>query len=95
MIATLMEIYLSLVNNELARLGNRTNQTVRRLTIVATVFMPLSFLAGVGGMSEWSMMTGPENWRLSYPVFLLLMVVVGVGSALVLKAVERRGERDP
>ena len=56
-----MEMHLSIVNNELARLGNRTNQVVRRLTFITTVFMPLSFLAGVGGMSEWSMMTGPAE----------------------------------
>ena len=85
MIATLMEIYLSLVNNELARLGNRTNQVVRRLTFVTTVFMPLSFLAGVFGMSEWSMMTGPENWRIAYPAFLAAMAVTGVATHVWLR----------
>jgi magnesium transporter len=92
MIATLMEIYLSLTNNELARLGNRTNQVVRRLTFITTIFMPLSFLAGVGGMSEWSMMTGPRNWRIAYPIFLGLMVLVGLASYFFLKWLERRAE---
>ncbi len=95
MVATLMEVHLSLVNNELARLGNRTNQVVRRLTYITTVFMPLSFLAGVGGMSEWSMMTGPRNWPIAYPLFLLLMAGVGAGSYWVLKWLERRAERRP
>lgn len=93
MVATLMELHLSLVNNELARLGNRTNQIVRRLTFITTIFMPLSFLAGVGGMSEWSMMTGPENWRIAYPLFLLGMTVVGVASYYFFKWLERRPVR--
>ena len=93
MVATLMELHLSLVNNELARLGNRTNQIVRRLTLITTVFMPLSFFAGVGGMSEWSMMTGPENWKIAYPLFLLGMSVVGVASYYLFKWLERRPAR--
>ena len=90
MIGTLMELHMSLVNNELARVGNRTNQVVRRLTFITTIFMPLSFLAGVGGMSEWSMMTGPGNWRIAYPAFLGATVMVGVGSYFILKWIERR-----
>jgi magnesium transporter len=92
MIATLMEIHLSLVNNELARLGNRTNQVVRRLTFITTIFMPLSFFAGVGGMSEWSMMTGPQNWRIAYPAFLGVMAFVGLFSYFLLKQLDRRTE---
>ncbi len=90
MIGTLMELHLSLVNNELARVGNRTNKVVRRLTFITTVFMPLSFLAGVGGMSEWSMMTGPTNWRVAYPAFLAAMAAIGVASYLILLWLERR-----
>jgi len=91
LISSLLEIHLSLVNNELARLGNRTNQVVRRLTYITTIFMPLSFFAGVGGMSEWSMMTGPENWRIAYPAFLAGMAVIGVISYFILKWLDRRG----
>ena len=58
---SLMEIDLSLRSNEMSRAANRTNRSVRRLTFITTIFLPLSLLAGVGGMSEWSMMTGPAN----------------------------------
>ncbi len=88
-IASLMEIYLSMLNNQMAKAANRTNATVRRLTFITTIFMPLSLLAGIGGMSEWSMMTGPENWRIAYPLFLLAMVVIGVANYLLLKWLER------
>ncbi len=92
MIATLMELHLSLVNNELARVGNRTNQVVRRLTFITTIFMPLSFLAGVGGMSEWSMMTGPRNWPVAYPLFLAAMAAIGGFSYFLLKRLDRGSE---
>jgi len=82
---SLIEIDLSLRSNEMARAANRTNRSVRRLTFITTIFMPLSFLAGIGGMSEWTMMTGPENWRVAYPVFILAMVAIGIVSYYFLK----------
>jgi len=90
MIGTLLEVQLALANNRLALVGNRTNLAVRRLTFITTVFMPLSFLAGVGGMSEWSMMTGPQNWRIAYPAFLVAMATIGAASYWALKWLDRR-----
>ncbi len=66
---------------------------MRRLTLIKTIFMPLTLLAGIGGMSEWSMMTGPANWRIAYPAFLLSMGVVGVVNYFLLKKLESR-DRD-
>jgi len=99
MITSLLEIHLSVVNNRTTIAANRTNQIVRRLTLINTIFMPLTLLAGIGGMSEWSMMTGPHNWKIAYPVFLLLMVLLGIGNYLLLKRLEARervrAERNP
>jgi len=67
--------------------------TVRRLTFITTIFMPLTLLAGIGGMSEWSMMTGPEHWRIAYPAFLLAMVVIGFASYYLLGRLEKRSRR--
>jgi magnesium transporter len=92
-IASLMEMYLSMLNNEMAKAANNTNAIVRRLTFITTIFMPLTLLAGIGGMSEWSMMTGPENWRVSYPIFLGAMVAIGILSYLLLKRLERSDQK--
>ena len=73
-VTSLMEMYLSMLNNRMAQAANETNLTVRRLTFITTIFMPLTLLAGIGGMSEWSMMTGPANWRIAYPLFMAGMV---------------------
>ncbi|NTU76975.1 MAG: magnesium transporter CorA family protein [Alphaproteobacteria bacterium] len=90
---SLMEIDLSLRSNEMARASNRTNRSVRRLTLITIVFLPLSLLASIGGMSEWSMMTGPENWRITYPLFLLAMVLIGAVSYFFLKWIIRKDDR--
>ena len=82
---SLMEIDLSLRSNEMSSAANRTNRSVRRLTLITTIFMSLSLFAGIGGMSEWSMMTGPENWRISYPIFILVMTIGGITSYYLLK----------
>jgi magnesium transporter len=90
LVTSLMEMYLSMLNNQMAKAANNTNATVRRLTFITTIFMPLSLLAGIGGMSEWSMITGPQNWKLSYPLFLLALVVLGIANYLLLRWWEKK-----
>lgn len=89
-VTSLMDMYLSILNNQMTKVANQTNQTVRRLTFITTIFMPLTLLAGIGGMSEWSMMTGPANWKIAYPAFLLAMVVLGFINYGLLKWFERK-----
>jgi magnesium transporter len=90
LVTSLMEMYLSMLNNKMTKAANDTNIIVRRLTLITTIFMPLTLLAGIGGMSEWSMMTGAQNWRIAYPAFLLAMVVLGVMNYFFLKWIEKR-----
>ncbi len=76
MAGSLLDIYLS-------TMSNRLNETIRQLTVIATVFLPLTFIAGVYGMNfehESSPFAMPElGWYLGYPLALLLMVAVAVG----------------
>ncbi len=94
LIATIMEIHLSMVNNRMAMVANRTNRVVRRLTMITTVFMPLTMLAGIGGMSEWSMMTGAQNWRLAYPLFMAAMAAIGLASYYLLRWLDARDRKN-
>lgn len=89
---SLMELYTSLLSNQMNKLSNETNYSIKRLTLIATICMPLTLIAGIGGMSEWSMMTGPENWRVSYTLFLLGMVILGLIGYLILKRLDKRKE---
>jgi len=90
-VTSLMDMYLSMLNNQMAQVANQTNATVRRLTFITTIFMPLTLLTGILGMSEWTMMTGAAHWRVAYPLFLAAMVVIGVANYYLLTLFERRG----
>lgn len=89
-VTSLMELHTSMLSNLMAKSANATNATVRRLTFITTIFMPLTLLSGIGGMSEYSMMTGSENWKIAYPAFLLAMVLIGTGTYYLLKRLDKK-----
>jgi len=66
------------------------NQRVSKLTTISVIFMPINILAGIGGMSEFSMMTQGVPWPLAYAAFIIGMMGVGWATFLVLRYYERR-----
>ncbi len=65
MVSGMLDVYLSSVSN-------RMNEVMKVLTIIATIFIPLTFIAGIYGMNFKYM---PElGWKWSYPLLWLLMV---------------------
>jgi len=85
-VETFREIVGSLLDVYLSSVSNRMNEIMKVLTMMATLFIPLSFLAGVYGMnfsteeSPWNM---PElHWRFGYPLFLCLIVAVAIGELI-------------
>jgi magnesium transporter len=81
-IAGLMDARASLVSNNLNIMMKNLN------ALVIAVAVP-SFFAGMGGMSEFSMMTGAERWTIAYPVFLAAMLAIGVGTFYLIRFLER------
>lgn len=75
MLAGMLDLYLSSVSN-------RMNEVMKVLTIIATIFIPLTFIAGIYGMNfnpEKSPFNMPElNWYLGYPAVLSVMAVIGI-----------------
>ena len=75
------ELASGLVNLYLSALSHRMNAVVKLLTIISTVFIPLTFIAGVYGMNfdpDSSSLNMPElRWVYGYPAALGLMFVVG------------------
>ena len=69
------------------------NKVVKRLTVVSVVFMPLNVLAGIGGMSEFSMMTATIPWAISYGLFTLALVLVGGITYGILRFLEQREQQ--
>jgi magnesium transporter len=71
LLASMVDIYMSSISN-------RMNSVMKVLTIISTIFIPLTFVAGVYGMNFDYM---PElNWRYGYPAVWIFMIV----SALVM-----------
>ncbi len=66
------------------------NKRVNQLTVFSVVFMPINILAGVGGMSEFSMMTEGTPWPLAYGAFLLGSALIGMITYVLLKNFEKR-----
>jgi magnesium transporter len=66
------------------------NKVIKQLTIISIIFMPLNFFAGVGGMSEFSMMTQGMPWQLAYLLFTVAMVLVGWITYVCLRYFEKR-----
>lgn len=75
MAGSILDIYLSSVSN-------RLNETMRVLAVISTIFIPMTFVAGVYGMNfdrskPWNM---PElGWAYGYPAVLLLMLGIAFG----------------
>jgi magnesium transporter len=67
MLSAMLDIYLSSV-------GNKMNEIMKVLTIIATIFIPMTFLAGVYGMNFKYM---PElSWKFAYPLFWVIVLTI-------------------
>lgn len=77
MVETTRELAAGLVEIHMSISAHRTNQIMKTLTIMASIFIPLTFIAGVYGMNfEWM----PElTWQWGYPAIMAFMLIVSIG----------------
>jgi magnesium transporter len=69
MLSGMFDIYLSSISN-------RMSEVMKMLTIISTIFIPLTFIAGVYGMNFTHM---PElEWEYGYPVILSVMLLISL-----------------
>ena len=79
-VETLRDVLSGMLETYLSSVSNRMNEVMKVLTIIATIFIPLTFIAGVYGMNFKFM---PElEWRGGY--FLVVGVMVAVGVVMVI-----------
>ncbi|WLT39989.1 hypothetical protein NON20_05200 [Synechocystis sp. B12] len=81
MIETYRDLASNLTDIYLSSVSNRMNEIMKTLTVISSIFIPLTFIAGIYGMnfnpdkSPWNM---PElNWYWGYPVIWMVMLTVG------------------
>jgi magnesium transporter len=76
-VQAIMDAYLSVTSN-------RMNETMKVLTVISTIMLPLTFIAGVYGMNFDHM---PElHWNLGYPFAIGLMLVIACGMILFFRS---------
>ncbi len=83
MVETYRELTSGLMDVYLSAVGNRMNEIMKLLTVISSIFIPLTFIAGIYGMnfnteaSPWNM---PElNWKLGYIGCLAFMGAIAGG----------------
>ena len=82
MVETCREIASGLLDAYQSNISNRMNEIMKVLTIIATIFIPLGFLAGIWGMnfntekSPWNMPL--LNWAWGYRFAIALMATIAV-----------------
>ncbi len=67
----------------MASVSRRANKVMQLLTVVATIFLPLTFITSLYGMNFVNMPELREPW--AYPVVLLLLLFIAVGSLVFMK----------
>jgi magnesium transporter len=70
------DIVSGMLDTYLSSLSNRMNEVMKVLTLIATIFIPLTFIAGIYGMNFHFM---PElAWRWAYPIVWIVMCTIGI-----------------
>jgi magnesium transporter len=84
LVSGVLDTYLSVVNN-------RMNEVMKTLTLITTLFMPISFVAGFFGMNFFQpVSSGLKGWT-SSPAFILSMILLLLTPALMYLWMRRRG----
>ncbi len=74
-------------------INNNMNVLMKNLTIINVVFLPLNLIASIGGMSEYSVVTQGIDWRISYGLLFVAMVLLGWAMWWWLARVIERNQR--
>jgi len=75
-VETYRDVLSGMLDNNLSLLTARLNEVMKVLTVISTIFIPLTFITGVYGMNFRYM---PElGWRWGYPLVMLGMAIIGV-----------------
>lgn len=87
-------VFTGLMNARASVVSNNLNVLMKRLTVINVVFMPLNVIAGICGMSEFTMMTSKIPWPLAYAAFVFALTMIGLSTYWFLKWFEQKSLRD-
>lgn len=79
-VETSRDLLTGMLDLYISSISNKMNQVMKVLTIIATIFIPMTFLVGIYGMNFEYM---PElTWRYGYFAVLGIMLIIGTGMLL-------------
>jgi len=82
-IETYREMLSGMIDVFISSISNKMNQIMKILTIISTIFIPLTFIVGIYGMNFPDM---PEfRWPWSYLIVLLVMLAIAIGMIIYFK----------
>ena len=82
-IESFRDIIGGMLDTYLSSISNKMNEVMKMLTIIATIFIPLTFVAGIYGMNFEYM---PElKWHWAYPVIWIIMLTLGLSMLIYFK----------
>ncbi len=87
------EVFAGLMDARASIVNNNMNILIKNLTKINVIFLPLNLIAGILGMSEYSMMTQGLPWYISYGFFSLAIVCIGVLLGFVVNKYDERWRR--
>lgn len=87
MVETFRDTLAGQVDHYMSSMSNKMNEVMKFLTVIGSVFIPLTFIAGIYGMNFDHM---PElHWPMGYPMLMGVMVVVGLATFFYFRAKTR------
>lgn len=85
------QVFAELMDARGTIVNNNMNVLIKNLTIINIIFLPLNLIAGIGGMSEFTLLTRGTHWAIAYGSLLLAMALTGWLTWLwILKGTGRR-----
>ncbi|MCX8124972.1 MAG: magnesium transporter CorA family protein [Spirochaetes bacterium] len=84
------EIFAGLMDARASIVNNNMNVLIKNLTKINVIFLPLNLIAGIFGMSEYSMITQGIPWHVSYSMFAIAIACISLLLSIIVNKYDER-----
>ena len=83
------QVLSGLMDARAAFINNNLNVMMKNMNAIVIAVAVPTFFTGVFGMSELSMIAGSQNWYFVYPIFIFMMIMLGLFAFWLIKRFEK------